>query len=195
MPPTGRWRDRLASESDTCGPRSTGSSQPATLMRRCRSRRAWPGCGSSTGDFAEGARRLVRQGPVQHRLPRRAADLPRRGAHAVRARPDRALPETHLRGLPAAGPLHRQARPGAASPSTPTRRCSPSSANARPPPKAARSYASASRSSTPSPTSATGKAAGHATAAPARTSSTCAASPSSTTSTSSPASPPPATTS
>ena len=29
-------------------------------------------------------------------------------SHAVRARQDRALPEGHLRGLPAAGPLHRQ---------------------------------------------------------------------------------------
>ena len=32
----------------TCGPRSTGSSQEATPTRRCRWRREWPGCGSST---------------------------------------------------------------------------------------------------------------------------------------------------
>ena len=53
-------------------------------------------------------RRPVRQGPVQHRLRCRAADLPRRGGHAVRARQDRALSQGHLRGLPAAGPLHHQ---------------------------------------------------------------------------------------
>ena len=32
----------------TCGPRSTGSSPPAMLMRRWRWRRGWPGCGGST---------------------------------------------------------------------------------------------------------------------------------------------------
>ena len=53
-------------------------------------------------------RRPVRQGPVQPRLRRRAADLPGRGQHAVRARHDRPLSQGHLRGLPAAGPLHHQ---------------------------------------------------------------------------------------
>ena len=53
-------------------------------------------------------RRPVRQGPVHPRLRRRAADLPRRGSHAVRARQDRPLPQGHLRGLPAAGTVHRQ---------------------------------------------------------------------------------------
>ena len=38
-------------------------------------------------------RRPVRQGPVQHRLRRRAADLPGRGEHAVRAGQDRPLPK------------------------------------------------------------------------------------------------------
>jgi hypothetical protein len=42
------------------------------------------------------------------RLRRRAADLPRRGDHAVRARQDRPLPEGHLRRVPAAGTLHHQ---------------------------------------------------------------------------------------
>ena len=76
---------------------------------------------------------------------------------------------------------------GAASRSTPTRRCWPNCASASTSPKGAPSCANASRSSTPWPTSATGRAAAPATWAPARTCSTCAASPSSTTSTSSPA--------
>ena len=53
-------------------------------------------------------RRPVRQGPVHPRLHRRPADLPRQRRHAVRAGQDRSLPERHLRGLPAAGPLHHQ---------------------------------------------------------------------------------------
>ncbi len=48
----------------------------------------------------------VRQGPVHPRLRRRAADLPGRGGHALRAGQDRALPESHLCGLSAAGTLH-----------------------------------------------------------------------------------------
>ncbi len=54
------------------------------------------------------ASRPVRQGPVQHRLRCRAADLPGRGEHAVRAWQDRAVPQGHLRGLPAAAAVHRQ---------------------------------------------------------------------------------------
>ncbi len=46
--------------------------------------------------------------PVQHRLRRRAADLSRRGGHVHRAWQDRALPERHMRGLPAARSLHDQ---------------------------------------------------------------------------------------
>ena len=66
-----------------------------------------PGPGDLLQSLA-GPQRLrpVRQGPVHPRLQRRAADLPRRGCHAVRARQDRALPERHLRGLPAAAALH-----------------------------------------------------------------------------------------
>ena len=105
------------------------------------------------------------------------------------------FPERHLRGLPAAAALHRQQPRAQRRPSTPTRRCWPSSASASTPRKGAPSCANASRSSTPSPTSDTGKAGAPATAAPARTCSTCAASPSSTTSTSSPASPSPMVTS
>ena len=117
----------------------------------------------------------------------RAADLPGRGKHAVRAGRDRALPEGHLRGLPAAAALHDQQQ--RAQRVHPSRR-----STAGPAPRApghrrwpSAGYASASRSSTPWRMSATGKAAAPATAAPARTCSTSAASPSSTTSTSSPA--------
>ena len=65
------------------------------------------------GDLLQGLagaqhRRPVRQGPVHHRLHHRAADLPRRGEHGLSARHNRAFPETHLRGLPAAGTLHHQ---------------------------------------------------------------------------------------
>ncbi len=48
------------------------------------------------------------KGPVHPRLRCRAADLPRRASHAVRARQDHALPEGHLRRLPAAGAVHCQ---------------------------------------------------------------------------------------
>ena len=140
-------------------------------------------------------RRPVRQGPVQPRLRRRAADLPGRGGHAVRARQDRPLPEKHLRGLPAAGRAAPPAATGAASPSTPTRRCWPSCASASTPRKGARNCANASQSSTHLRMSGTGRAAAPATSAPARTCSTCDASPSSTTSTSSPARPSPTVTS
>ena len=37
----------------TCGPRSTGSSQEAMPMRRCRWRREWPGYGSSTATLSK----------------------------------------------------------------------------------------------------------------------------------------------
>jgi hypothetical protein len=53
-------------------------------------------------------RRPLRQGPVHPRLRRRTADLPGRSGHAVRARPHRALPQGHLRGLPAAAALRGQ---------------------------------------------------------------------------------------
>ncbi len=152
------------------------------------------------GDLLQGLagpqhRRPVRQGPVHPRLRRRAADLPRRGGHAVRARQDRPLPAGHLRRLPAAGTLHRQQPRAQRRPSTPTRRCWPSCAAASRPRPGAPSYANAPRSSTPWPTSGTGKAAALATAAAAKTCSTCAVSLWSTTSTSSPASPPPTVTS
>ena len=180
-PPGGAWPS-CTSTGPTC-PRPWS----ATAAR------AWPGL--LQGLAGPQHRRPVRQGPVQPRLRCRAADLSRRGHHAVRARQDRPLPERHLRGLPAAGPLHRQQqraqrvhppRRGAAG------RAAPAASRPR---TDARSCANASRSSTPWPTSGTGRAAAPATRAPARTCSTCAASPSSITSTSSPASPSPTVTS
>ena len=111
------------------------------------------------------------------------------------ARQDRAVPQGHLRGLPAAAAVHRQqhraqrlhpSRRGAAH------RAAPAPADPARTREAARTRP---RSSTRSPTSGTGRAAAPATSAPARTCSTCAASPSSTTSTSSPARPSPMVTS
>jgi hypothetical protein len=88
----------------------------------------------------------VRQGPVHPRLRRWAADLPRRGRHAVRvssAGPSASprTPAVRARSGPAAPP----AVTGAACPSTPTRHCWPSCAGASRPPKAAPSCANASR--------------------------------------------------
>ena len=56
---------------------------------------------------------------VHPRLRRRAADLPRRGRHAVRARRHRPLPGGCLRRLPAAARAAPPAATGAACPSTP----------------------------------------------------------------------------
>ena len=48
----------------TCGPRSTGSSPQRTPMRRCRWRREWWGCGSSTVTLSkERAGLVTRSGP------------------------------------------------------------------------------------------------------------------------------------
>ena len=56
---------------------------------------------------------------------------------AFPARHDRALPQTHLCHLPAAAALHPKPVRAAASPSTPTKRCSPSSASTSTPPPGA----------------------------------------------------------
>ena len=189
-----------APEASVTGDITADLRQPAAPWPNCTSTgptcpRSWSATAArawrSTARPGESAtRRPVCQGPVQHRLHRRATDLPRRGGHAVRARQDRPLPQRHLCCLPAAAALHRQqqraqridpSRRGAAG------RTAPAPAD----PQGRASCANASRSNTPSPTSGTGKDAAPATAAPARTSSTCAASPWSTTSTSSPASPSP----
>jgi len=71
--------------------------------------RTWSATRAGPGHLPQGTagpQRLgpVRQGPVQHRLHRRAADLPRRGDHAVPARQDRPLP----RGTCAACPLRER---------------------------------------------------------------------------------------
>ena len=109
-------------------------------------------------------RRPVRQGPVHPRLRRRAADLPRRGGHAVRARQDRALPEGHLRGLPAAGTAAPPAAHGRSvvhpSRRGAARRAAPAPAD---PGRARGAARTRRRSSTPSPTSGTGRAAAPAT--------------------------------
>ena len=116
-------------------------------------------------------------------------------SHAVRARQDRALPEGHLRGLPAAGPLHHQ-QPRAQRRHPPRRgaagRAAPAPADPGRPREAARTRRGRAR---PRPRRPLAGPPRPLPAAPARTCSTCAASPSSTTSTSSPASPSPTVTS
>ena len=114
----------VGSQRPTCLRRRSPMTSPPTWTRpdgtypSCTS--TWPTCPrpwsataartwrSSARPGGCAHRRPVRQGPVHPRLRRQAADLPRRGNHAVRARQDCPLPQGRLRRAARCGTLHHQ---------------------------------------------------------------------------------------